>query len=132
MLMGWEELKTESATQLDLLHHYRRAPEVSHNPTPAGAEVHEESLISCLRSDGFPEEEGDKKRGRQIKESEPVMELGKGHGCTDSNITCKSKIKASLKPFIFEKKRLPKPFLLHLLLRLSPLRLLSSYIITLI
>lgn len=42
--MGWEELKTESATQLDLLRDCLRAPEVNYNPITAGAEVHEASV----------------------------------------------------------------------------------------
>lgn len=100
--MGWEELKTESATQLDLLHPHLPQAQRSIASRPGRPRVREESAIECLRCDGLAEEEeGDKKRRRQIKESERVMELGKGHGRADSHITSKSRIKASFKPFRF-------------------------------
>lgn len=61
--MGWEELKTESATQLDHLQERLRAPRVNYRPTAAVASEYEELAVSHLRCDSYTAEEGDKRDG---------------------------------------------------------------------
>lgn len=57
--------------------------------------------------------------------------MGKGHGRADTNITCKSKIKASIKAFRLKRNLLPKLSHRHLSF-LSPLRCFHLHMIPLI